>query len=256
MGKFLFLGTGSSTGVPIIGCRCVVCSSESPFDKRLRPSGLLRVGGKKLLIDVGPDFRQQALREGIDRIDGLLLTHTHYDHIAGIDELRIFFVREKKAVPCLLSAASKRDLDKRYGYLFEKGKSLTAQLDLRVLEDEQGSVDFLGTEVSYVRFAQAGMDVLGFRVGDFAYVSDIRDYQEGVFEQLAGVKTLVLSALKPEPSPLHLSYEEAVAFARRVGAERTWLTHLSHAVAHEVGNQGLPSDVRLGYDGLELEFNE
>ena len=258
MDTFQFLGTGASVGIPMIGCKCAVCHSTSPFNKRLRPSGILRVGGKKILIDVGPDFRQQALRYGIDRIDGLLLTHTHYDHIAGIDELRIFYVREKKAVPCLLSEESNRELQKRYEYLFlprgEK-ESLTAQIHLQILENDQGETEFLGFKIGYTSYVQGGMKVNGFRLGNFAYVSDIKEYGDEVFDALHGVEVLVVSALHAETSPLHLSLGEAVAFARRVKAKKTRITHVNHSIDHEIVNRSLPPDVQLGYDGLELEFS-
>ena len=118
-GQFLFLGTSASAGIPVIGCKCAVCLSSSPQNRRLRPSGLLKIGNRSLLIDVGPDFREQALKYGIDSLDGLILTHTHYDHIAGIDELRVFYLRSGKKLPCLLSQESLKDLQKRYDYLFQ-----------------------------------------------------------------------------------------------------------------------------------------
>ena len=255
---FQFLGTGASAGVPVVGCKCEICQSASPRNQRLRPSGLIKIGNQCLLIDIGPDFRQQALRYQIDRVDGLLLTHTHYDHIAGIDELRIFFVREKRAVPCLLSKESYDDLHKRYDYLFKRGSekgSLTAQLELQVLEKNHGETEFLGQKIGYVSFFQGGMKVTGFRLGRFAYISDIRDYDDAIFDYLRGVEVLVLSALRSEPSPLHLSLEEAVAFSRKVGAKLTRLTHIAHAIDHETANRALPPDVQLGYDGLKLEFS-
>ncbi len=256
-GTFLFLGTGASAGVPIIGCTCAVCSSQDPRNQRLRPSGLIRMGDRTLLIDVGPDFRQQALRHRISHLDGLLLTHTHYDHIAGIDELRVLNFRMKKSFPCLLSAASYRDLKTRYYYLFEEEAApeyKAARLDCHVLPDDQGEIEFLGLKIGYISYTQADMQVNGFRIGDFAYISDIREYNEKIFDSLRGVRTLVLSALRAEPSRVHLTLDEAVAFAERVGAKHTWLTHLSHALDHEKACQLLPSHVQLGYDGLEFSF--
>lgn len=256
-GVFQFLGTGASAGVPVIGCHCAICLSTSPYNKRFRPAGVVRVGGKTLLIDVGPDFREQALRYQIDQVDGLLLTHTHSDHIAGIDDLRIFFIRTEKPVPCLLSKETNADLQKRYYYLFEPNEkgAMTARLDLQLLEKEQGEAEFLGIKIGYMSFAQSGMKITGFRFGNFAYVSDIREYEETIFQALAGVDILVLSALRSDPSPYHLSFEEAIVFARKVGARKTRLTHLSHAVDHEMANRALPANVQLGYDGLELEFS-
>lgn len=253
LGSFTFLGTGSSAGVPTIGCKCEVCSSSAPKNKRLRPSGLVQVGGKKLLLDIGPDFRQQALTYGIDTIDGLLLTHTHYDHIAGLDEVRTFNVREKRAMPCLLSQASYKDVQKRYDYMFIP-EAPTAKFDFTVLDQKEGRVDFLGVDIRYCTFLQIGMQVNGFRFGDFAYICDIKQYERSIFSFLKGIRTLVLSSLRPEKSSFHLSFEEAVSFARKSGAKQTWLTHLGHFYDHEEYNAKLPPDVRAGYDGLKLEF--
>ena len=254
-GTFLFLGTSASAGVPQIGCKCEICSSKSKFDKRLRPAGLLHVGGKSLLIDAGPDLRQQLLKSDVTHLDGLLLTHTHFDHIAGIDELRIFYVITGRRFPCLLSKESYEELRTRYHYFFEKkGTSLSAQFNVQILEGDRGETEFLGVKFKYFSYFQGGMKVHAFRLGNFAYVTDIRDYPESVFEDLEGVETLVLSALRKEPSNVHFNFEEAVAFARRAGAKKTWLTHLSHFHTCEEGNSLLPEDVRLAYDGLQLEF--
>ncbi len=257
-GSFLFLGTSGSTGIPAIGCKCAVCASSNPKNKRLRPAGLVRVGGKSLLIDAGPDLRQQCLKYGIDHPDGLLLTHTHFDHIAGIDELRVFYVRTKKAFPCLLSQDSFDELKKRYYYLFERKTpttALSAQFEYQILPEDNGTVEFCGIPVGYCSFYQGSMKVVGYRVGDFAYISDIRKYDPSIFTFLNGVRTMVLSALMPDPTPFHLSFAEAIEFSKKAGAEKTWLTHLSHSVDHEAGNALLPKDVQLGYDGLELEFD-
>ena len=253
----MFLGTGASAGIPMIGCGCFVCASSNPANQRLRPSGLLKIGEKRILIDVGPDFRGQALRHQIDCLDGLLLTHTHYDHIAGIDELRAYYLHSHKRLPALLSSESMSDLKKRYDYLFQTPgttKTLSAQIDFHLLSGDVGEIDFLGLKIGYMSYFQGGTKVNGFRIGDFAYISDIRDYDDSIFLSLSGVKKLVLSALRKEKSPLHLSLDEAVAFAEKVGAEETRLTHLSHEVDHEKVNKILPRAIQLGFDGLEMEF--
>lgn len=252
-GTFLFLGTSASAGVPVIGCKCKVCTSTAPKNKRLRPSGLVQVGGKSLLIDVGPDFRTQALQHNIDHLDGLLLTHTHYDHIAGVDELRIFNTRQKKPFPCLLSKESFEELQKRYYYFFNTD-GWSTKLDFSVLDSDVGRTEFLGVPVSYCTYSQGGMKVTGFRFGDFAYISDIRKYDESIFRSLEGVQTLVLSALRPEPNPFHLSFDEAIAFAKKVGARETWITHLGHFLDHDQGEALLPPSIKIAYDGLKLEF--
>ncbi len=257
-GRFLFLGTAASAGVPVIGCKCSVCSSSSPYDRRLRPSGLLKIGDLSFLIDVGPDFREQALKYGIDSLSGLLLTHTHYDHIAGIDELRIYYLKTQKKLPCLLSKESLEDLQKRYDYIFQpmkEGSLLSAQIACTVLEKDAGKVDFLGVEFGYMSYFQGGAKVTGFRIGDFAYISDISKYDPSIFSALKGVNTLVLSALREEPSPHHLSLDEAVEFSRGAKAKITRLTHISHGLDHEKINRKLPPSIQLGYDGLEMDIN-
>ena len=259
VGKFLFLGTGASAGVPVIGCKCAVCASASPYNHRLRSSGLLQMGGRNLLIDVGPDFRTQALKHKIDTLDGLLLTHTHYDHIAGIDDLRIYYLHAQKPLPCLLSQESLEELKSRYTYFFRPvghAPTLSAQFAFQVLEGDAGETEFVHTKIEYMSYVQGKMKVNGFRIGDFAYVSDIRDYDASIFAQLQGVRKLVLSALQEKPSKIHLSLDEAVAFAEKVGAEETRLTHLSHAVDHDLTNRRFPPNVQLGFDGLEMEFHD
>lgn len=255
-GKFIFLGTAASAGIPMIGCLCSVCTSPSPKNQRLRSSGLLKINGKTLLIDSGPDFRIQALKHRVDRLDGVLLTHTHFDHIAGIDELRVYYLQSKEKMPCLLSLNSLQDLRKRYSYLFHTGDSITlsAQIEFHVMDKDSGEIDFLGIKIRYMSYFQGGMRVNGFRIGNFAYVSDIRDYDVSIFSHLQGVEKLVLSAPRHEPSLLHLGLEEAVEFAKRVGAKQTFLTHVSHEIDHEKENRKLPPSIQYGFDGLEMEI--
>lgn len=245
-GTFLFLGTGASTGIPVVGCHCAVCSSSFPHNRRLRSSGLLQVAGKKFLMDAGPDFRQQALLHRIEEIDGLLLTHTHFDHIAGIDDLRISSFRMKRSLPCLLSKESLRELERRYFYLLK-------QFQFQLIEEDR--CRFQGIEIDTCHYAQQGMCVTGYRIGSFAYISDIRDYTSSLYDRLQGVQTLVVSATGKELSHAHFSVEEAISFARTIGAERTWLTHLSHHLDHEETESKLPPDIRMGYDGLSISFS-
>lgn len=253
-GTFLFLGTGASSGVPKIGCGCAVCRSTDSRNQRLRPSGVIEVAGKRLLLDVGPDFRQQMLRAGLDHLDGMLLTHTHYDHIAGIDELRALNFKLQGPFPTLLSKESLADLHVRYSYMFTKGVSVTASLDCTVLPDEAGEVEFLGIKVGYISYRQGNMKVNGYRIGNFAYVTDIREFGEDIYPFLKGVDQLVLSALRPDSSKLHLSLDEAVEIARKAGVGQTWLTHLSHEIDHEAVMKRLPANVQPGYDGQQLKF--
>jgi phosphoribosyl 1,2-cyclic phosphate phosphodiesterase len=255
--KLLFLGTGGSAGVPIITCKCKVCTSNSPLNKRYRPSVLLSLGKKNFLIDAGPDLRDQMLHYQIDHLDGVLLTHTHYDHIGGIDELRIFYFKHKVRMPVLSSIDSYDELRHRFHYLFntkQSDGSLQAQFDFQILEEDFGNLKFQGLPVSFVSYVQANMKVTGYRFGTLAYISDIREYSERVIEDLQGVETLILSALRYNPSEVHFSIEEAIDFARKVGAKRTFFTHIAHDLEHEETNQNLPRDFSLAHDGLEIPF--
>ncbi len=247
--SFLFLGTGGSMGVPLVGCSCAVCSSSSPFNKRLRPAGLIRVGEKNYLIDAGPDFRQQALNIKLSRLDGVLLTHAHYDHIGGLDDLRIFFFKQKKKVSCLLSKETLEEIQTRFHYLDK-------QFEFQLLEGDFGRALFEGLEIEFVSYLQAGMKVNGYRIGNFAYISDIREFSEDIIEKLIGIETLVISALRLEASHVHFSVDEAILFARKVGAKKTYFTHISHDLEHEKTNAMLPKDIKLGFDGLEIPINE
>lgn len=245
-------------GVPVIGCKCAVCQSEVSSNKRLRPAGLLKVAGRSFLIDVGPDFREQALKYHIESLDGLLLTHCHFDHVAGIDDLRIFYFLEKKALPCLLSPETLEILKVRYYYLFNpigEIATVSAQLNFQLLEEDFGEIEFEGVKIKNLTFFQSNMKVTGFRIGDFAYISDIKEYSDKVFVILKGVKKLVLSTLRHRCSPVHFNVKEGIDFSRRVGAEKTWFTHIAHDLDHEEINRLLPPEIRLGADGLEIEFN-
>lgn len=254
-GKFLLIGTGASTGVPMIGCACSVCTSGL---ERLRPSALVTVGEKHLLIDAGPDYRQQALKYGITTLDGVLLTHAHFDHVAGLDELRVYhFNGGIKRMPLLLSQETFESIKERFNYLMEEqkdGSILSTRFQFHVLQKPVGSVTFESVPVEFFTFSQVGMRVLGFRFGTLAYVSDISEYDERIFESLDGVKILIIDALKEEKSRAHFSLSEAMGFAQKCGAEKVYFTHIAHEMDPRVVSQKLPSNMQPAYDGLELEF--
>lgn len=257
-GRFLFLGTGGSMGVPIVGCHCAVCKSKNPCDSRMRSSALISYGNRDVLIDSGPDFRSQALRFGIDNIDGVIFTHAHYDHTAAVDELRIFSLRSGQPLPCLLSNDTLRDLRVRFYYIFEAPGAdlkLTTNLSPQILDGKRGNVAFLGQQIKYATYSQGGMQVNGFRFGNLAYIIDIKEYSDDIFAMLEGVDTLILSALRMKPSHLHFTVDEAIAFAEKVKPQKTWLTHIAHELEHDEINKILPSNIFLSYDGLEVFFD-
>lgn len=250
--SFLFLGTGGSMGIPAVACTCPVCKSDSIFNKRSRPAGLLKIGKKQFLIDAGPDFRTQALHYGINHLDGVLITHTHFDHIAGFDDLHALYFLQDERPHCLLSKDSFDELKLRLHYLFDGSKCKWA--DFEVLEKDFGSVKFEGVKFDYLSYFQAEMKVTGFRHDNFAYVSDIRRYDQAAIDALKGVDVLILSALRHTASEVHFSIEEAIAFARTVGSKKTFFTHIAHDLDHDETNNSLPEDIRLAHDGLEISF--
>jgi phosphoribosyl 1,2-cyclic phosphate phosphodiesterase len=254
--SLLFLGTGASMGVPVIGCECPVCRSKTPFNHRLRCSAYLKIGDKRLLIDVGPDFRAQALTHHIKSIDGILITHPHQDHVAGLDDLRAFFPRRETPFPLLMSKETAEDIKNRFYFLFKNDPSTRVgpRIEAALLPEERGEIDFMGIPIRYFSYKQLGMKVNGFRIGDLAYVTDIQEYPETLFEDLQGVNTLVLSALRDAPTHMHFTLKEASEFAQNVGAKTTYFTHIAHDLDHFDISTRLPVGIRPAYDGLEVPF--
>lgn len=257
--KLVFLGTGGSMGIPVIGCSCPVCHSSLSKNKRLRPSVAIKFNNHLILVDCGPDFRQQALIHRITQIDGLILTHAHNDHTAGLDELRIFTLRSGRPLPCLLSKETLEEIKIRFYYIFNNdyssdGVKLTTNLALNCLHEDAGEVSFMGLNIDYMTYRQGGMKVMGLRLGNLAYLTDIKDHGPEIFDKLNKVDTLIISALRHTPSHLHFTVDEAIAFSQKVGAKQTWLTHIAHELEHERTNAYLPESIRMSYDGLELPF--
>ncbi|MBM3191303.1 MAG: MBL fold metallo-hydrolase [Chlamydiae bacterium] len=238
-------------GIPMIGCNCPVCLSSSPYNQRTRAAALLRVQGKNILLDAGPDIRQQALKYGLTHIDGLLITHTHYDHIGGLDDLRAYHYRDQLSLPCLASEESYEDLKTRCGYLLKGKKPL---FSFKILEQERGEVDFLGLRLRYFSYAQTGMKVTGYRLDNFVFMTDIKEYSEEIFEEIQDCEVLVLSALEWKPTRAHIGIQEALEIAGKVKAKKVFLIHIGHELEHEETHQKLPQFVRLAYDGLTITF--
>lgn len=249
----VFLGTGASVGVPVIGCQCRVCTSPLSQNKRLRPSLFFAVQNKRFLIDVGPDFRLQALKYHIDAIDGILLTHPHFDHVAGIPELLPLCFKREKPIPFLLSPETAHEILHKFDYLFLPSKKKT--FDLELLPNKRGEAFFQEVPFSYFTYEQQNVLVNGFRLGSFAYVSDIRSFEPSIFNELNGVETLIISALRTHPSLAHFSIEEALYFCHKAGVANAWITHISHDLEHFETNAALSSHIQLAYDGLEIPFS-
>jgi phosphoribosyl 1,2-cyclic phosphate phosphodiesterase len=249
------LGSGTSTGVPVISCDCRVCTSTNPLNHRLRSSIMLRRGETTIVVDCGADFRAQALKHRIRRLDALLLTHAHSDHVAGMDELRLFNWRQGGPVTVYTSAKTLAGLRKRFDYIFEpcqKGGGVS-QIEPVLVESDPFAA--AGIAVLPLPVMHGDLAVLGFRFGDFAYITDASRVPEATIKRLAGVRWLILNALRHRPHPTHLTVEQAVAIARRVGAERTWFTHITHDLDHDETNRSLPPGMSLAWDGLEFDID-
>jgi phosphoribosyl 1,2-cyclic phosphate phosphodiesterase len=245
--KFLFLGTGASSGVPVISCKCSVCTSSDLKNQRLRTSGILIDGDKNFLIDVSPDIRLCALKYHITHIDAVLITHSHEDHIGGLNDLRPFsYLRNNEKIPMVLSESSEKILQIRFDYLSDR-------FDKEVLHENRGQIFINDKEIRYFTYLQQGMKVTGYRFGKFAYVTDIKEYEPAIFEDLEGVETLVLGAINENPSRMHFSIAEAIEFKEKIKSVKfCYLTHLSHEVDFETMKDKLSDGVFLAYDGLEI----
>lgn len=246
--KFLFLGTGASAGVPVVGCKCAVCKSSDFRNNRLRASGLLQVGDLKFLIDVSPDIRFVALKYEIAELNGVFLTHPHEDHIGGMNDLRSYsFLNHNKLIPLFLSETTNAVLHTRFDYLLDR-------FDKTILKEKRGRVSIDGVDVVYFTYSQQGLLVNGFRFDKFAYVTDIKDYDNSIFDELAGVETLVLGAINEKDSRMHFSISEACLFKEKIKSVKScYLTHLSHEVDYETISKALPKGVLLAYDGLKID---
>lgn len=253
--SFTFLGTGASLGIPIIGCTCATCQSLNPKNKRWRTSALLNIKGKKILIDAGPDFRSQALCYKIYSLAGVILTHSHHDHTGGVDDLRIYYFKNKAPLAILGSKKTTEDLLNRFHFMFkEQPNESHKRLTLQVLKNEQGEEDFLGIKISYFTYLQLGTPVTGLKIGKLAYLTDIKEYLPSIFDFLKGVEILIISALRYNESTMHFTIAEALAFIAKVKPKTAYLTHLSHEIEQEKSSTTLPENVYLAYDGLTFNF--
>jgi phosphoribosyl 1,2-cyclic phosphate phosphodiesterase len=250
--KVTFLGTGTSQGVPVIGCACEVCRSMDYRDKRLRSSVLIEEAGKNIVIDTGPDFRQQMLREQINKLDAVIYTHGHKDHIAGLDDVRAFNFLHKKDMPIYGTDDVLRQLQIEFYYAFEALKYPgTPQLQLNEINNEE-------FEVSGIRFIPLPvkhfkMPILGYRVNDFCYITDANQIPDSTYNKMKGTKVLALNALQREKHISHFNLNEALDVATKVGADQTFLIHTSHRLGlHKQIEKELPNSVALAYDGLTI----
>ncbi|HTS62855.1 MAG TPA: MBL fold metallo-hydrolase [Candidatus Acidoferrales bacterium] len=251
--KILVLGSGTSVGVPTIGCACEVCTSSDPRDQRLRPSILVSYEGRNVLIDTTPDLRTQALRANITHVEAVLFTHSHADHVMGLDDVRPFNYRQKDPLPIYASEPTMAAIVRCFPYIFDgqKKESNVPRIERRLIDG--APFDVFGMEFLPVPILHGSQPILGFRFGPAAYLTDHSAIPESSMEMLRGLDVLFLDALRYRPHPTHSTVDCSVETAQRLGARRTFFTHICHEIGHERGESLLPPGIRLAYDGLELE---
>jgi len=269
--KITLLGTGTSHGVPMIGCACAVCRSTDPRDRRTRPSILIERTGpaplagegadapiargvQHVLVDASTDLRAQALRHDVTRVDAILFTHSHADHIMGLDEVRRYNVLQRTSIPCFADAQTSADLRRTFAYIFNPTPSPGGGIPQLSLFRIGGVFTLGGIEIVPVPLLHGPRPILGFRVGTFAYLTDCSRIPDESWPLLAGVRTLVLDALRERPHPTHFSVSEALDVVAALGPERTYFTHICHDLPHAATCARLPAGVELAYDGLVLDL--
>jgi len=262
--RVTILGSGTSHGVPAIGCDCAVCRSTDPKDRRTRPSILVEVAVppdlpysrdvRSILVDTSTDLRAQALAYDVRRVDAILFTHTHADHVFGLDEVRRFNQMQKSPIPCYAERDAAATLRRTFAYIFEPPEQRGGGLPQISLFNIAGPFTLGGVDVIPVRVWHGRLPVLGFRIGSFAYLTDCNRIPDESWPLLSGVRTLVLDALRHRPHSTHFSVSEAIDVAARIGAERAYFTHICHDLPHAETCAQLPAGVELAYDGLVLEI--
>ncbi len=253
--KLTFLGTGTSQGIPVIGCDCEVCLSTDPQDKRLRTAAFVELRDTNIVIDVGPDFRQQMLTNNVREIEAVLLTHEHNDHIIGMDDVRPFNFRFRRDMPVYCSEQVQRSLKKRFSYAFDEDPYPGApRFQLKTIKASE--VFKIGEqEILPIQVMHASMPVLGFRFGKLTYLTDAKTISDLAYQQLAGTEVLILNALRKEEHHSHLSLDEALEVIARIQPKQAFLIHMSHTLGLAADiNKSLPKGVSLAYDGLTIEI--
>ena len=251
-----FLGTGTSTGVPVVGCHCAVCSSDDPRNTRLRQSVKIVMNGKVFIIDTTPDLRLQLLRDPIPRLDFILFTHSHSDHLMGLDDIRPFNFRQREPIAAYANPMTAKAVRRAFSYIWNDtqiggGKP---QLDLH---EVAGPFGHDGVHIVPIPVLHGEWTILGFRIGSFAYITDTNGIPDDSMRLLQGIEVLAIDGLRVSPRhPTHFTIGEAIEAAQKIGAKDTWLIHLTHDIDHETVERTLPAGVRLAYDGLRLEIPE
>ena len=248
------LGSGTSMGVPTIGCTCEVCQSSDPRDRRTRPSILIEYADHVVLIDTTPDFREQAIREKILRLDAVLYTHSHADHILGIDDLRPLSFHKEGGIPLYASPEAAQFVRRMFSYIFDAEYKYggLAKVELKTLD---GPLELFGARFLPIKVLHGDAQIFGYRFGSAAYLTDFSEIPEESFSQLENLDVLFLDALRHRPHPTHSTVENSLRIVERVQPRRAFFTHISHDLPHQKTNASFPHNVRLAHDGLKLEFD-
>lgn len=252
--KITFLGTGTSQGIPLIGCRCMVCKSKDPRDNRTRTSVMIEVGGKNFVIDSGPDFRQQMLREEVQSLDALIFTHEHKDHIAGLDDVRAFNFLQKRSMPVYATERVQNAIKREFAYIFD-GTNYPGipKIDLNTISAEPFEIE--GVSIIPIEVSHHMLPVLGFRIGDFTYITDANAIPDKEKEKIKGSKVLVLNALRRETHISHFTLAQAIELVEELKPKAAFFTHISHQLGlHADVETELPANIRIAYDGLKINL--
>ena len=251
--KITFLGTGTSHGVPVINCNCPVCSSKNPKNRRLRSSVLLETNKVNILIDTSPDFRQQFLSKKVERIDAVLYTHEHADHIFGLDDLRRFCWMQKERIPIYGRQDFIEHLTKIFTYAFGEGEFRYGipNLQANIVSDH---FEFANQEIIPIELYHNKKIIYGYRINNFAYCTDVSNIPQQSYEKLENLDVLVLDALREKPHPSHFSLKRAIKEAHKIKAKQTYFTHMNHMLDHDNHGKSLPESMQFAYDGLEIEI--
>ncbi|HKR29354.1 MAG TPA: MBL fold metallo-hydrolase [Terriglobales bacterium] len=247
------LGSGTSMGVPTIGCNCKVCSSSDAHDRRTRPSVMLEYSGHIVLIDSTPDFREQALRERITRIDAVLYTHAHADHILGLDDLRPLTFKREQKLPLYADDNTAKIIERMFAYVFDPESTYSTRPQV-TLHRLNGTLDLFGAKFQPLKVLHGDSEITAYRFGTAAYLTDFSTIPEATLHALHGLDVLFLDALRRRPHPTHSSLDESLKIVEKLAPNRAFFVHMSHDLGHEETNASLPPHIRLAHDGLKLEF--
>ncbi len=247
------LGSGTSMGVPTIGCQCRVCTSADPRDRRTRPSIMLEYAERCVIIDTTPDFREQAIRERIQRLDAILYTHAHADHVLGLDDVRPLSFRHADKIPLYAHPDTAEAVQSMFRYIFDPNYKYSSLARVQ-MNHINGSVELFGARFEPIKIVHGSVEIQGFRFGSAAYLTDFSEIPPESMERLRELDILFLDALRHRPHPTHSTVANSVRLVEELQPRRAFFTHISHDLPHEETNNGLPENIRLSHDGLKLEF--